>query len=331
MRLGPFRKSAYVAVAVTLAVLVASTVVAQTTTGVLQGQVTDPSSAAVAGAAVVVTTPAGEAVTATANRDGIFEVKGLAPGKYTVQVTAKGFAVYQQQDVAIAPGQVQRLNIPLSIEEQKQRVVVTDNPAQLDVAPANNASAIVISGKDLDALSDDPDELQAELEALAGPSAGPNGGQIYIDGFTAGQLPPKSSIREIRINQNPFSAEYDKIGYGRIEIFTKPGTDKFHGQIFLTGNSSAFNSRNPFVTQEPGYESTIFNGNIGGPLSKKASFFFDVQRRDINDTSIVSAVVLDPSLNPVPFSAAVANPRSLKNSSGEHPSTGIVTPVRISF
>ena len=71
----------------------------------------------------------------------------------------------------------------------------------------------------------DPDELASELQALAGPSAGPNGGQIYVDGFTAGELPPKSAIREIRINQNPFSAEYDKLGYGRIEIFTKPGME----------------------------------------------------------------------------------------------------------
>src|ERR1035441_10543726 len=53
----------------------------------------------------------------------------------------------------------------------------------------------------------------------------PNGGQIYIDGFTGGQLPPKESIREIRINQNQFSAEYDRRGFGRIDVFTKPGTD----------------------------------------------------------------------------------------------------------
>ena len=105
----------------------------------------------------------------------------------------------------------------------------------------------MLSGKDLEALPDDPDELQSDLEALAGPSAGPNGGQLYIDGFTAGQLPPKSSIREIRINQNPFSAEYDKLGYGRIEIFTKPGTDKYHGQFSVEGNSSGLNTRNPFL------------------------------------------------------------------------------------
>ena len=296
-----------------LACVGSNRLLAQSGTGTLQGQVTDPSGAAVPVATVVLTTPAGEALKVTTNRDGGYVVKGLGPGRYTVKVVAQGFAVYEKQGVEINAGQLQKLDIPLSIEEQKQKIEVTDHGAQLDVAPSNNASAIVISGKDLDALSDDPDELQAELEALAGPSAGPNGGQMYIDGFTAGQLPPKSSIREIRINQNPFSAEYDKLGYGRIEIFTKPGTDKFHGQLFLTGNSSAFNSRNPFAAQEPGYESTIFNGNIGGPLGKKASFFFDAQRRDINDTSVVSAVTLDPSFNPIPFSAAVPNPRTRTN------------------
>src|SRR5256886_10241504 len=65
----------------------------------------------------------------------------------------------------------------------------------------------VISGRDLDALPDDPDELAAALQALAGPSIGPNGGQIFIDGLSCGTMPPKESIREIRINQNPFSAE----------------------------------------------------------------------------------------------------------------------------
>src|SRR5437016_9894268 len=131
-----------------------------------------------------------------------------------------------------------------------------------------------MKGKDLEALSDDPDELQSELEALAGPSAGPNGGQIYIDGFTAGQLPPKASIREIRINQNPFSSEYDKLGYGRIEILTKPGTDRLHGQVMVMGNASAFNSRNPFEgsAAPPSYDSEHYEGNLRGSMSKRLSF-----------------------------------------------------------
>ena len=128
----------------------------------------------------------------------------------------------------------------------------------VDTSPENNANAIIIKGKDLEALSDDPDELQSELQALAGPAAGPNGGQIYIDGFTGGQIPPKSSIREIRINQNPFSAEFDRLGYGRIEIFTKPGTDKMHGQIESRGNDSVFNSQNPILNAnlQPGEAAT---------------------------------------------------------------------------
>src|SRR6266566_4641104 len=119
----------------------------------------------------------------------------------------------------------------LEIAVQQEKVEVQDSGTQLDVSGAGNASSVVLKGKDLDALSDDPDELSNELTALAGPSAGPSGGQIYIDGFTGGQLPPKSSIRAIIINQNPFSAQYDKPGYGRVEILTKPGTDKLHGQV----------------------------------------------------------------------------------------------------
>ena len=123
----------------------------------------------------------------------------------------------------VTAGQVQQFDIALSIAVEKQNVEVQEETPTVDVSPQNSAGTLVLKGKDLDALSDDPDELSSELQALAGPSAGPNGGQIYVDGFTAGELPPKSAIREIRINQNPFSAEYDKLGYGRIEIFTKPG------------------------------------------------------------------------------------------------------------
>jgi hypothetical protein len=296
-----------------LAVLTSIATYGQTPSGALRGQVTDPSGAAVVHADVRVASSEGKTETAKTKNDGTYEFRGLAPGKYTVQVSAKGFSAYVSDPVDLTAGQTQSVNIPLAIEVEQQQVNVTDQSTAVDVNPSSNASSIVLSGKDLDALSDDPDQLQSDLEALAGPSAGPNGGQIYIDGFTAGQLPPKSTIREIRINQNPFSAEYDKLGYGRIEIFTKPGTDNYHGQFFISGNSSGLNSMNPFVNQQPGYYSTQYSASIGGPLSKKASFFFDAQRRNINDQSIVSAVVLDPSLNPTPFSSAIPTPRTRTN------------------
>ena len=132
------------------------------------------------------------------SRNGGYEISNLPPGTYTVTANAKGFTVFVQNNIQVAAGQPTQLNISLEIMVEQQKLNVEEEGPQVDVNPANNASAIVLSGKDLDALPDDPDELQSDLEALAGPSAGPNGGQIYIDGFTGGQLPPKSSIREIR-------------------------------------------------------------------------------------------------------------------------------------
>jgi hypothetical protein len=303
-----------------LAMLVAWPCLAQTPTGVIRGQVTDPSGAALVGATVLLTTPSGASMDTTTNKEGIYEFKNLAPGTYEIKAVAAGFAMFDKAGVTLAAGQTLRLDVPLALEVEKEKVEVTSTTTQLDVSPQNNANSIVLQGKDLEALSDDPDELSSELQALAGPSAGPNGGQIYIDGFTAGQLPPKASIREIRINQNPFSSEYDKLGYGRIEIFTKPGTDKLHGQLQMLGNASAFNSRNPFESAQngispPSYNSEQYSGNIGGPINKKASFFFNIERRNIGALNVVSATVLDPANNfaIVPESLAVPYPQTRTN------------------
>ncbi|MGC2722220.1 MAG: carboxypeptidase regulatory-like domain-containing protein [Candidatus Acidiferrales bacterium] len=288
-------------------------------TGAIHGQVLDPSGASVAGASIIVTTPDQQTLGAVANQQGAFDLKNLAAGTYKLEVIAKGFTPYSNDAVHVAAGQTQQLKISLAIEVEQQQVVVTDSPVAVDVSPTNNAGAITLSGHDLDALPDDPDELQTDLTALAGPSAGPNGGQFYIDGFTAGQLPPKSAIREIRINSNPFSAQYDKVGYGRIEIFTKPGTDKWHGQVSVNANPSGINSKNPFFDESasesgyPSYYSVQYSGNVGGPLSKKASFFVSSDIRDINNLSIVNAQTLNAEGMPEPFSAAVPLPQRRYN------------------
>jgi hypothetical protein len=283
---------------------------AQTARGTLRGTVSDPSGAVVPGAVVTLKPASGSALTTTANPAGEYRFASLPAGAYSMTATAAGFTNFEKTDITVASGRLQTIDVQLQIKVQEEQVQVESEANNVSVAPDNNASSLVLKGKDLEALSDDPDELQSELEALAGPSAGPNGGQIYIDGFTGGQLPPKSAIREIRINQNPFSAEFDKLGYGRIEILTKPGTDQFHGQGFFNLNHSAFNSTNPFLHEEPPpYHSDIYNANLGGPISKRASFFISAQRRNINQDAVVNAVVLDENFNPVTFTQAVTNPR----------------------
>lgn len=269
--------------------------------GSLTGQVVDSLGNIVIGASVTVVVPGGTEKTTTSNQRGEFTVNALVPGKYTIKVSAPKFSLYENTEVDVIAGQKGELIVTMTVGGVEEQVDV-DSDTGVSTDPANNAGATVLKEKELEALPDDPDELEAALQALAGPSAGPNGGQIYIDGFTGGRLPPKESIREIRINSNPFSAEYDRLGFGRIEILTKPGSDKWRGSAFGNFNDESLNSRNPFSANRAPSQLRAFGGNLSGPIQKgKSSFFLDLQNRDVDNNTVVNALILDPTLNPVLF------------------------------
>ena len=284
---------------VILTTVIALSLWAQQTMATLRGQVTDESGALVPGAKITVSGSGGHVMaTVVSHNDGSYVVTNLVPGHYSVIAAAPGLKQLQPKVVDAVAGPM-TVNLQLVVALANQSVTVTESVAPtVSTEPENNAGALVLKQDDLKALSDDPDDLQQDLEALAGPGAGPNGPQFYIDGFTGGRLPPKESIREIRINQNPFSAEYDRLGFGRIEIFTKPGTDKFRGMLFLNDSDTIFNARNPFLNSpgsaSPPFQTRQYGGNLSGPLSKKASFFLDFERRDIED-----AVALTAFTNPL--------------------------------
>jgi hypothetical protein len=277
-------------------------------TAAVQGTVTDETGAVVPAAVVTLVDAAGNVRGATTNETGVYLFAGVTPGTYTVRVAQPGFAVFEKV-VDADPGATVTVDAALQVTLERQEITVAaDSVTSVSTDPTENAGAIVLRGDDLEALSDDPDELSADLQALAGPSAGPNGGQIYIDGFSGARLPPKESIREIRINQNPFSAEFDRLGFGRIEVFTKPGTDKFHGQAMFSFSDDTFNSRNPFASNRAPFQSRLYGLTLGGPLSKRSSYFFDLDRRDVDDNAIINATILDPSLNITRFQQAVLTP-----------------------
>jgi len=274
-------------------VLLAGIAAAQQT-GTVKGVLTDDSGAVIP-AATVTLTGSGATKTAQTQADGTYSFGAVTPGQYTVNVTFPGFAPVAKPVVVTGGGTFQ-VPIQLVVTAEKQEVTVqAEAGPSVSVEPDNNATALVIKGDDLAALPDDPDDLSDALQALAGPGAGPNGGQIYIDGFTGGQLPPKESIREIRVNQNPFSAEYDRLGFGRIEILTKPGSDKLRGQIGFNDTDAALDSRNPLASNKPDFYNRNYNANIGGPLNHRASYFLTFERRDIEDNSITHALYVDPT------------------------------------
>ncbi len=277
-------------------------------TAEIRGEVTDPSGSSIPGA-VVSATGLGIKREAATDEQGRYVMSGLPPGKYTVRVQAPGFSPFEARNVAAAAGRTVAVKSKLVIRSEVQTITVAESDA-ISVDPAEaTAGAIVLRGEDLNVLSDNPDDLSSDLQALAGPAAGPNGGEIFIDGFSGGKLPPKSAIREVRINQNPFSAEYDRLGFGRIEIFTKPGSDRFRGQAFLGFGDRLLNSRNPFAETRAPYQQRSFGGTIGGPLSRKSSFSLDIERRAVDENAIVNATVLDSSLVPQSFNQAVVTPQ----------------------
>ena len=276
--------------------------------GELFGQVADELGGLVVGADVKLTDSGGATRATTTDHEGRYRFAGLAHGRYAVRVEAIGFAVYESAAVEVEARGRERFNIKLGVTLGKEEVTVGAD-STLSAAADNNASAIVLGSSELDSLPDDPDSLSAALLALAGPSAGPNGGQIIVDGFTDGRLPARNSIREVRINTNPFSAEYTRLGFGRIEVFTRPGMDKFHGQASVNFSDESLNSRNPFASIRAPYRYLLYGGNLSGPVvSKRASFFLDFERRDIDDNNIINATTLDSSLNVTPFGLAIPAP-----------------------
>jgi hypothetical protein len=289
-------------------VLTAALAAAQQPRGTLRGLITDELGAALVGANVTLTDATGVEKKTTTNGEGVYSFAGLAPGKYKLQANAPGFAPSESKEVDVTNArQTLDLTLRVTIEE---KVTVADTAVSTEAT--NNANQTVIGGKDLDALPDDPDELAAALQALAGPSVGPNGGQIFIDGFTGGNLPSKDAIREIRINQNPFAAENDQPS-ARIDILTRPGTDKFRGGASMNFNDESLNSRNPFAvtsSKRTPFQIRQYDMNLSGPVvKKKASFFFNFSRIETDDNELVRATVLDDDLNTMDFGQAFVVPR----------------------
>src|SRR5665213_1814141 len=164
--------------------------------GILKGVITDQSGAPIPGTAITATHQGAQPLTTTSKDDGSYTLMGLPPGEYTVEAASPGLAQRNPAVVDISAG-TSVLNIQMSLVLERQQITVSETIAPVvSTDPTQTAAAQVMRSDDLDAISDDPDDLITDLMALAGPAAGPNGGQIFIDGFTAGDgtLPSKDAI-----------------------------------------------------------------------------------------------------------------------------------------
>jgi hypothetical protein len=296
-------------VAAILVCSLASFTSAQQNTGALKGTVTDPLGSLVVGAKVTVRSARGAVTSATSNSSGVYEFRRIEPGIYELQVVAPGFSVFEKKSVEIRARELKTFDAQLEVAFEEQQVTIDDRNISTD--SDNNANAVVLRSRDLEALPNDPQALLATLQAMAGP-ADPEGGgaQVKVDGFSNGQLPPKEAIREVRINNNPFSAENEFPGWGGIEIFTQPGADKWHGAFSFDFNDESLNSRNPFTTFRAPYQQRAYHLNLSGPIvAKRASFSVFYGRYVSDANSIVNATILDPvTLKPVVVNESFVTP-----------------------
>ncbi|MET0626345.1 MAG: carboxypeptidase regulatory-like domain-containing protein, partial [Pyrinomonadaceae bacterium] len=277
--------------------------------GSLRGQVKDQNGAVVANASVKLLDAAGRERQTVTNREGVYLFEQLTPGGYRLLVSAAGFTNYENGEVAVAAARRETLDVTLGITVEETVTVGNENN-EINVDPENNANSLVLRGSDLNFLPDDPDALASVLQAFAGAAAGPDGVEILVNGFSGVRnLPRRSQIAEIRINQNPFTAEYDRIGFGRIDLRLNPTTDQFHGNVEFYFNDESLNSRNPFAVNRAPFQVRNYAGQLSGPLIKnRASFYTAFAREETDGNSVINATVLDEQLRPTPFGVAVLVP-----------------------
>ena len=253
-----WRRSLVLAFAVTCGLSATSLAQPVAPSTVLRITVLDQTDAALVAAQVTLRGPSGPERAAIVNASGVAIFDGLTPGTYQVRVTAEGFRT-STSSFAVKRGQNQT-TIRLAVAGIEQTVAVQgDRPADR----RDNGFAQTLTADEIDALSDDPDEMADQLAELAGPGA-----QIYVDGFRGGRLPPKAQIQQIRFHTNSFSAEYHDAAMVRVEVITRPATSGYRGQFNVGFGPGALDAKNAFAPEKGDERLTRYAINTQGPLVK---------------------------------------------------------------
>ena len=274
----------------------------------LTGVVRDSTSALIPGAAVSLDGQKAR----TSGSDGRFSFPCVVAGKHSVTAAFDGFA---SATISVSAPHAGELTFKL-LPGTEISVTVSADEGDQQVPSPGGGNGLVVAGKQLQALADDPDDLQRELQQLAAASGGSPGKTIIsVDGFSDdARLPPKDSIAYINVSPDLFSAEYREppFGGGRVEVYTKPGAKNFHGALFATNSSSFMNARDPFTTTPGTLGKQRYGFDLSGPIRKKGSnFSLNLEHRSINETVAVNAITPDANGNPVDFIDTVPIPQQL--------------------
>lgn len=261
----------------------------------IAGTVADPSGAAIGGALVELS-GMGEPVLAETDAGGRFVLIAAAPGDYLLSVVAEDF---EPCSIALSVTQpMEELACVLQLAAQTTTVEVSAaDPATDTTDPARNADRVEITREELQLLPAlDGDLLAAVGGMLDGDGFGGSGGGLVVDGMETAELGVSpSAIQEIRINKDPYSAEFSRPGNARIEVITKKGAENLHGQLNLRIRNHLLDARNAFADVRPDQRRFGIEGNLVGPIGAGGRHSFVLSGEHDRDREAKTVFATTPS------------------------------------
>jgi hypothetical protein len=259
------------------------------------GSVRDPSGAAIVDAKVTLRmVTSGDAVLESqTDVTGRFRFAGLSPGSYRLRVESPGFKP-ETVNLKLGAKAPDPVRIVLSLAALREEVTVDGGRMTLSANAGENRDTLQLDRAALDGLPIlGNDVIGAVAALLDSGTLGAGGASMVVDGMeTSEKGVTASAIQEVRINDNPYAAEYARPGKGRIEVITKPGTRAFHGDLNFLFRDSVFDARNTFAATRPDEQRRTLEGNLTGPAGRdgKSSFVISFSREEDDLQPVVFAL-----------------------------------------
>ena len=269
----------------------------------ITGTVHDPSDAAIVGARVSLMGADGDTITQTiTDNSGVFRFDRRNPGNYQLDVQKEGFREIKiTVSLGTRPHSAFRIVLPISVVNQEVTVPADELIPQISTEIAQNQNANTLDRAALDRVPVFDQDYVTTLSRFLDDSAiGTNGVTLVVNGVEAnGPGVTASAVKEVRINQNPYSALYSRPGRARLEITSKGGTPKFHGSLNFMFRDAAFDARNPFAGFKPPEQRRYYEGSLTGPLGhgRKTTFLLSLDRDQDDQQAFVVAEGVNGAIN----------------------------------